>query len=171
MFSPTNMKKLLVLTTVFLINMASIKEVRAEVFDTETEENYAGCQGSLLVVTKKGTEKRFIESQSPAIFIAKSLEVEGCGCFILYKKTKFRGTSELITHHMGNVTTSRDFVGFTVRSVEKIPCEAYQAYAQPAWVVVCIVVGLVILAAIIAIVTIRCYRKFNPVPTEDRMIP
>lgn len=167
MFSPTSMKNL-VLTTVFLINIASIKEVNADITITETDENYAECSGSLLVVTKKGQERRFKESQSPARFIAKSLVVEGCGCFILYKKTKFRGTSELITHHMGNITTSRDSFGFTVKSVEKIPCEAY---AQPAWVVVCIVVGLVILTAIIAIVTIRCYRKFNPVPTEDRMMP
>jgi len=164
------MKKLLVLTTVLLINIASIKEVNADVFDAETKENYAECFGSLLVVTRKGAEKTFTESKTSTKFIANSLEVEGCGCFILYKRPNFTSTARLITHHMGKVTG--DYIGFTfIKSVEKVPCEAYADYAQPDWLVVCIVVGLVILVAIIAIVTIKCYRKFNPVPSEDRMMP
>ena len=166
------MKTLLVLTTVFLINISSIKEVNAEVFDPQTKDNYAECFGSLLVVTRRGAERRFAESKTPTKFIANSLEVEGCGCFVLYQRKNFIGTSELITHHMGNVTSSKEFIGFTVRSVEKVSCDEYSAaYAQPDWVVVCIVVGLVILVAIAAIITIKFYRKFNPVPSEDRMMP
>jgi len=164
------MKKLLVLTTVLLINIASIKEVNADVIDAETKENYAECFGSLLVVTRKGAEKTFAESKTSTKFIANSLEVEGCGCFIVYKRPNFTSTARLITHHLGKVTG--DYIGFKViRSVEKVPCEAYADYAQPDWVVVCIVVGLVVLVAIIAIVTIKCYRKFNPVLSEDRMMP
>ena len=165
MFSHTNMKKLLVLT-VFLIKLTCIKEVNADILLPDENENYAKCSGSLLVVTKRGAEKRFGESKNRATFIAKSLEVEGCGCFDLYKKPNFRSTVKRITHNMRNI--SGDDIGFTVRSVQKVSCEAY---AQPTWVVVCIVVGLVLLVAIIAIVLIRCYRKFNPVPTEDRSIP
>jgi len=164
------MKKLFVLTTVFLINISSIKEVNADVIEVETKENYAECFGSLLVVTKRGAERRFTETKNSTKFIASSLEVEGCGCFILYRRTNFTNTERLITHHMGSVTG--DYIGFTVRSIEKVACDEYsEAYAQPDWVVVCIVVGLVILVAIAAIVTIKCYRKFNPVPSEDRMMP
>jgi len=163
------MKKLLILTTVFLSNIANIKEVNADVIEAETKENYAECFGSLLVVDRRGAERRFTETKNFTKFIANSLEVEGCGCFILYKRTNFTSTARPITHHMGKVTG--DYIGFTVRSVEKVHCEAYADYAEPDWLVVCIVVGLVILVAIIAIVTIKCYRKFNPVPSEDRMMP
>ena len=132
-----------------------------------TYENYAECSGSLLVITQRGEETRFGESKARTGFMAKSLEVEGCGCFDLYKRPNYKSTVRRITHNMRNV--SGDDIGFkVVRSVQKVPCEAY---AQPTWVVVCIVVGLVLLVAIIAVVLIRCYRKFNPVPTEDSSIP
>jgi len=165
MFSHTNMKELLVLT-VFMIKLTCIKEVNADAIVPVTNENYAKCSGSLLVITKRGAEKRFGESKNSTKFIAKSLEVEGCGCFDLFKRPNYKSTVKRITQNMRNV--SGDVIGFTVRSVQKVSCEAY---AQPTWVVVCIVVGLVLLVAIIAIVLIRCYRKFNPVPTEDHSIP
>lgn len=166
MFSHTNMKELLVLT-VFMIKLTCIKDVNADAIVPDTNGNYAECSGSLLVITKRGEERRFVESKKKnATFIAKSLEVQGCGCFDLYKRPNYKSTVKRITHNMRNV--SGDYIGFTVRSVQKVSCEAY---AQPTWVVVCIVVGLVLLVAIIAIVLIRCYRKFNPVPTEDRSIP
>lgn len=166
MFSHKNMKKLPVIVTVLMIKFSSIKEVNAEVVVTDQKPNYSECSGSLLVVTKKGTEKRFGESQTHATFRATSLEVEGCGCFDLFKRPNFKSTVKRITHNMRNV--SGDSIGFTVRSIKRVSCEAY---AQPTWVVVCIVVGLVLLVAIIAIVVIRCYRKFNQVPTEDSSMP
>ena len=166
MFSHTNMKELLVLT-VFMIKLTCIKDVNADAIVADTNGNYAECSGSLLVITKRGEEIRFGESKTRTGFMAKSLEVEGCGCFDLYKRPNYKSTVKRITHNMRNV--SGDDIGFTVvRSVQKVSCEAY---AQPTWVVVCIVVGLVLLVAIIAVVLIRCYRKFNPVPTEDRSIP
>ena len=166
MFTHKNMKNILVVATVLLVKLASIKEVNAEVVVTETKDNYSKCSGSLLVVTKKGTEKRFGESQTRVTFRANSLEVEGCGCFDLFKRPNFKSTVKRITHTMRNV--SGDSIGFTVRSVKRVSCEAY---AQPTWVVICIVLGLVLLVAIIAIVVFRCYRKFNQVPTEDRSMP
>ena len=166
MFSHTNTKGLLVIA-VFMIKLVFIKDVNADAIVADTNVNYAECSGSLLVITKRGEERRFVESKNKnATFIAKSLEVQGCGCFDLYKRPNYKSTVKRITHNMRNV--SGDDIGFTVRSVQKVSCEAY---AQPTWVVVCIVVGLVLLVAIIAIVLIRCYRKFNPVPTEDRSIP
>ena len=162
MFSHKNMKKLLVVATVLLIKLASIKEVNAEVVVTETKDNYFECSGSLLVVTKKGTEKRFGESKTRETFRANSLEVEGCGCFDLFKRPNFKSTVKRITHSMRNV--SGDSIGFTVRSIKRVSCEAY---AQPTWVVISIVVGLVLLVAIITLVVFKCYRKFNQVPTED----
>ena len=121
--SSLNMK-LLVLATVFLIQLASIIEVNAEVFDAETKANYAECLGSLLVVTEREVKIRFNLSRTRTRFNASSLQVEGCGCFDLYKKTNFRGTVWHISHYMGNL--SGDNIGFTtVKSVEKVPCEEY----------------------------------------------
>ena len=117
------MMKLLILMTVFLIKLASSKEVNVhEVIDTETKANYAECFGSLLVVTNRG-EISFGRTKSPTYLKANSLEVEGCGCFDLYKRRNFRGTSLYISHYMGYI--SGDYIGFTIRSVKKVPCYEY----------------------------------------------
>ena len=120
--SSLNMK-LLVLATVFLIQLASIIEVNAEVFDAETKANYAECLGSLLVVTEREVKIRFNLSRTRTRFKAASLQVEGCGCFDLYKKKNYRGTVWHISHYMGNL--SGDNIGFPVKSVKKVPCEEY----------------------------------------------
>ena len=115
--------KLLVFATVFLIQLASIREGNAEVFDAETKANFAECFGSLLVVTEREVKLRIILSRTRTEFNAASLQVEGCGCFDLYKKRNFRGTVWHISHYMGNL--SGDQIGFTVKSVKKVPCEEY----------------------------------------------
>ena len=113
------MEKLLILATVFLIGF---KEVNANIIVPETKANYAECFGSLLVVTETG-ELRYRESQTPTRFIANSFEVEGCGCFELYMRRNFKSTSYYISHYMGNI--SGDNIGFTIRSVKKVPCNEY----------------------------------------------
>ena len=130
------MKKLLVLTTALLINIANVKKASSDIIVPQTKDDYSECFGSLLVETRMGAEKRFKDSKKFTRFDATSLEVEGCGCFVLYQKTEFQGTSELITHHMGNVTTSEDYFGFTVRSIEKVPCDYFADYARDTAVLV-----------------------------------
>ena len=129
------MKKLLVLTTA-LFNTANVKKASSDIIVPQTKDDYSECFGSLLVETRMGAEKRFKDSKKLTRFNATSLEVEGCGCFVLYQRTKFKGTSELITHHMGNVATSEDYFGFTVRSVDKVPCDYFADYARDTAVLV-----------------------------------
>ena len=125
------MKKLLILTTVFLIKLLSSKEVNSHqlnfIHDAETKANYAECFGSLLVVTKR-KEVRFGETKTPTKLKANSLEVEGCGCFELYRKKNFKSTSFYISHYMGYI--SGDMIGFKIRSVKKVPCDEY---AKSTW--------------------------------------
>ena len=166
MSSPFNTKWMLVFATIFMIHLESITEVNAEIVVPITND-HVECSGSLLVITKRKAEKRFADSNDTTLFKASSLQVEGCGCFYLYKNKNFGGYSKVITHHMGNMTG--DYIKFLVKSVEKFDCEAY--YAQPAWVVVCIVLAIILLVAVIAIIMIRCCRKFNQVPSEDNMMP
>ena len=120
------MKKLLILTTVLLIKLTSSKEVNSHqlnfIHDAETKANYAECFGSLLVVTKRG-EVRFERTKTPTKLKANSLEVEGCGCFELYRKKNFKSTSFYISHYMGYI--SGDMIGFKIRSVKKVPCNEY----------------------------------------------
>ena len=117
------MKKLFILTTVFLIKLASSIELDArDLIISETKVNFAECLGSLLVVTES-KELRFGRTKTPTKLVANSLEVEGCGCFELYNRRNFKGTSFYISHYMGNI--SGDYVGFTIRSVEKVPCNEY----------------------------------------------
>ena len=120
--------KLLVLVTVFLIKLASIKEVNAEVIVPQSKDNYAECFGSLSVVTEREVKLSFKESRTKTGFNAASLQVEGCGCFDLYRRKNFGGTVRPISHYMGNL--SGDYIGFTVRSVEKVPCEEYGQHPQ-----------------------------------------
>ena len=120
--SSQNMK-LLVLATVFLFQLTRIKEVNAEILVPQRKDNYAECFGSLLVVTENGFRCRIQDSVTQTRFKVNSLEVEGCGCFELYKRENFGGTVRPISHYMGYV--SSDYIGFTVRSVEKVPCEEY----------------------------------------------
>ena len=122
-----SMKKLLILTTVVLIKLASSKKVDAHevIVPSQTKADFAECLGSLLVVTESG-ELRFGRTKTlpwPTKLIENSLEVEGCGCFELYNRRNFKGTSFYISHYMGYI--SGDYVGFTIRSVEKVPCNEY----------------------------------------------
>ena len=121
------MKKLLILTTVVLIKLTRSKKVDAHevIVPSQTKADFAECLGSLLVVTESG-ELRFGRTKTlpyPKKLNANSLEVEGCGCFELYNRRNFKGTSFYISHYMGNI--SGDYVGFTIRSVEKVPCNEY----------------------------------------------
>ena len=155
------------LVTILLIKLVSISFVEADgVIDDEKLPHYAECTASLKVVTTDGREKRFTDSKKVTSLAVKSLEVEGCerdGCFYVYKQKRFQASSVFIAHYTGNVTG--DYIGFRIRSVEKVPCENL---AQPVWFVICIVAGVFTLLAILAIGGIKCYRKYNPWPVEDR---
>ena len=157
----------LLVTVMITLKLASIAAAKNSGFTVpDPKEKFGKCTGSLVVLTSAGEEKKFPATKRKTALDAVTVQAEGCGCYYVYKRTHLKSTSEFISPSMGSL--SGDTIGFKIRSIERVSCEAT---AQPTWVVVCIVVGLVLLVAIIAIVLIRCYRKFNPVPTEDHSIP
>ena len=155
----------LVVTVMIAINLASIAGAKAcsGVTCSEDPMTFGECTGSLVVLTSAGTEKKFDATKKRTALDAQTVQAEGCGCYYVYKRTQLKGTSEFISPSMGSV--SGDTIGFKIRSIERVSCEAT---AQPTWVVVCIVAGVVLMVAIIAITGIKCYRKYNRVPTEER---
>ena len=159
--------KFLLLTALLIKLLLSFEVAAADgVVEAQTFQTFGECTGSLVIVTNAGDEKTFTKSKRRTSIEAKSLEVEGCGCYYVYKQRGFRASSEFIGPSMGVV--SGDDIGFRIRSIERVSCEAR---AQPVWVVVCIVAGLVLLVAIIAIVGIKCYRKYSQIPAEDHSVP
>ena len=129
----------------------------------DPSSTFGECTGSLVILTSAGTEKKFAATTRKTALNAQTVQAEGCGCYYVYQRTKLKGTSEFISPSIGSV--SGDTIGFKIRSIERVSCEAT---AQPTWVVVCIVAGLVLMIAITAIIGIKCYRKYNRVPTEER---
>ena len=108
--------------------IVTVNIVNAQVHEADPNINFSKCTGSLAVTTnKKGKKiiKKFSESKKNTGLEASSLQVEGCGCFYLYKRSKFKGSSKLISHHMTrhrqNITG--DYIGFKIRSIEKVSCE------------------------------------------------
>lgn len=155
----------LLVTVMITFNLASIAgaEACAGVTCSDVPPTFGECTGSLVVLTSAGIEKKFAATKRRTALDAQTVQAEGCGCYYVYQRTKLKGTSEFISPSMGSV--SGDTIGFKIRSIERVSCEAT---AQPTWVVVCIVAGLVLMIAIIAITGIKCYRKYNKVPMEER---
>merc|ERR1711915_1086465 len=83
--------------------------------------NFPECTGSLVVETTEGEEKRFRVSKKNTRLRAKTVRVEGCGCFYLYQRPRFRATSRFISPQMKRV--SGDNIGFRIRSIEKVSCD------------------------------------------------
>ena len=145
-----------------------LKFVHSDILLTDANSNYADCTGSLVITTnRRGNEleKRFSESNNRTRLDASSIRVEGCGCFDLYKRQYFKSTSARITHHMTmgrqNIT-----VGFKIRSIEKVSCEATMKSlgdeGWSVWMIVCIVTGLSL--SIMVVVGFKCYRKYIALP-------
>merc|ERR1711915_267468 len=86
-----------------------------------TKENKS-CSGSLVVQTHDRGERRFPGTKSVTLLRVKSVHVEGCGCYYVYRRPGHKSTSRLITHSMGSVTS--DYIGFKIRSIEKVSCQA-----------------------------------------------
>ena len=107
------------LVAVFLM----AKNVNAEAFDDDKNFKFSDCTGSLVVVTTNRTTKRFSESKKKTALIASSLHVEGCGCFYLYRRPNFKGSSMSVTHARDSQSISGDSIGFKIRSIEKVSCE------------------------------------------------
>jgi len=149
----------LLVTVIFTFKLASITAVT----ETEPITKFGECTGSLVVLTSAGEEKKFPATKRKTALDAVTVQAEGCGCYYVYKRTNLKSTSEFISPSMGSL--SGDTIGFKIRSIERVSCEAT---AQPTWVVVCIVAGLVLTVAIMAVLGIKCYRKYNRVPTEER---
>ena len=161
--SKLNMTLLLtVIVTIKLASLAGAKESGLTV--PQPLDKFGDCTGSLVVVTSAGEEKKFSASKRKTLLDAQTLRAEGCGCYVVYKRQRNKGSSQFISPSMGSV--SGDNIGFKIRSIERVSCEAT---AQPTWLVVCIVAGVVLLVAILAIVGIKCFRKYNKVPTEERI--
>ena len=152
----------LLVTVIFTFKLASIAAAKG-ITETETIQKFGECTGSLVVLTSAGEEKKFPATKRKTALDAVTVQAEGCGCYYVYKRTNLKSTSEFISPSMGSL--SGDTIGFKIRSIERVSCEAT---AQPTWVVVCIVAGLVLTVAIMAILGIKCYRKYNRVPTEER---
>merc|ERR1711915_1087670 len=85
------------------------------------DSNFPECMGSLVVETTEGEEKRFTVSKKNTRLRAKTVRVEGCGCFYLYQRPRFRATSRFISPQMKRV--SGDNIGFRIRSIEKVSCD------------------------------------------------
>ena len=152
-----------VMVTIKLASLAGAKGSGLTV--TETMDKFGDCTGSLVIVTSAGEEKKFSTSKRKTLLDAQTLRAEGCGCYVVYNRQRNKGTSEFISSSMG--TVSGDTIGFKIRSIERVSCEAT---AQPTWLVVCLVAGVVLLVAVLAIVGIKCFRKYNKVPTEEHRI-
>jgi len=156
------------LMAVFLI----VKNVNAEIIDVPVAPGkpYPKCTGSLVIVTKNRngddvTTKRFSESKNITGLQASSLKVEGCGCFYLYKRPYFKSTSKLINHHMTrNIQNiSGDYIGYKIRSIEKVSCEGIKSDEGSFWTAGVGVVGGVslLIVIIMATVGIKCYKKYK----------
>ena len=147
------------------------KNVNAQVWKDDKNVKFAECTGSLLVdgTTDKNrtiTTRRFAKSKNITGLYANSLKVEGCGCFYLYRKTYFKSTSKLITHHMtrNSPNISGDYIGFNkIRSIEKVSCEGIKSDEGSFWTAGVGVVGgvSVLIVIIMATVGIKCYKKYK----------
>ena len=153
----------LLVTVMITFNLASIAAAKDGFTVPDRNPTFGECTGSLVVLTSAGEEKKFPGTKRKTALDAVTVQAEGCGCYYVYKRTNLKSTSEFISPSMGSL--SGDTIGFKIRSIERVSCEAT---AQPTWVVVCIVAGLVLIVAIMAILGIKCYRKYNRVPTEER---
>merc|ERR1711902_403165 len=118
-----------------------------------------------VILTSAGEEKKFPATKSRTALDAVTVQAEGCGCYYVYKRINLKSTSQFISPSMGSL--SGDTIGFKIRSIERVSCEAT---AQPTWMVVCLVAGVVLLVAVLAIVAIKCFRKYNKVPTDEHRI-
>ena len=108
--------------------MMTVHNVNAQVHEPDPNINFAECSGSLAVTTNKNGKKitkKFSESQKITGLEASSVQVEGCGCFHLYRRPNFKSSSKLVTHHMtrDRQNISGDYIGFKIRSIEKVSCE------------------------------------------------
>ena len=155
----------LLVTVMVTIKLASLAGAKGSgITVTQTLDDFGDCTGSLVAVTSAGEEKKFSASKRKTLLDAQTIRAEGCGCYVVYNRHRNRGTSQFVSPSMG--TVSGDTIGFKIRSIERVSCEAT---AQPTWLVVCIVAGVVLLVAVLAIVGIKCFRKYNKVPTEERI--
>ena len=168
MVSVTSITFLLV--TVFL----RPKFVNADIVLPDANSNYAECKGSLVVTTNRRgdvSEKRFSESNTRTRLNASSLRVEGCGCFDLYKRPNFKSTSARITHHMTmNIT-----VGFKIRSIEKVSCEAsiksQEVEGWPVWMIMIVCIVAAVTLSLIVVVGFKCSRKYTAPAPPNTPLP
>ena len=115
----------IVLLTVVLVGLgtreASTRRVAQVFVPDESEGNRNRCSGSLVAVTSAGVEKKFSVSRRKTLLDVQTLRAEGCGCYVLYNRNMYRGSSQFISSSMGTVTG--DTIGFKIRSIERVSCE------------------------------------------------
>ncbi len=152
--------------------LVTMKIVNGQVHEPFANSNFAECTGSLAVMTNINgiiTTKKFSESKKNTGLDASSLEVEGCGCFYLYKRSNFKSSSKLVTHHMtrDSQNISGDYIGFKIRSIEKVSCEgikydALEGDGLSFWIMVGFGAGVSLLVVtLMAVAGVKCYRKYR----------
>ena len=96
-------------------------------------------------ISENVTQKRESNNRIRMGLKASSLRVEGCGCFDLDKRPNFKSISAQITHHM-TMDRQNITVGFKIRSIGKVSCEAaiksLGDEGWSVWMIFCIVAGL-----------------------------
>merc|ERR1711915_785908 len=103
------------------INPSLVTAGTVQIFIPPFNSNFPECTGSLVVETTEGEEKRFTASKKKTSLRVKNIRIEGCGCFYVYQGPRFRATSRFISPQMK--TVSGDYIGFRIRSIEKVPCD------------------------------------------------
>ena len=101
MISPTDMKKLLVLTTVFLINIASIKEVNADVIEIWTDVD------GVMTADPRKVKGAFTQQ---SMTYAEAMEMSHFGAKVIYPPTIIPALQQNIPLRIRN-TFNPNFAG------------------------------------------------------------
>ena len=124
----TNIKLLLLISTEVVIILFA-RSQNVSTFDVSVapiNPKNSQCSGSLLIVTKPGKEVRASSSTRNTNLSVKTARIDGCGCFYVYKRPGFKSSSRMIHPIMKGVNGK--YINFTIRSIEKIPCEDWVGY-------------------------------------------
>ena len=124
-------KKLLLISTEMIIilfarpqSLPDLQNLTTSTFDIllpSTLPIHTKCTGSLVIETKPGKEIRASSSRRYASMNLRSAHIDGCGCYYVYKRPGFRGSTRLIHPAMGMVNDK--YISFRVKSIEKVSCE------------------------------------------------
>ena len=118
----------------------------------ETEQNKDECKGS--VTLYEGSNNTVVTEDGNVSVTVDKVKLEGCGCFTIHSRKGGRGRSYFLGR--AGEYTAEDIGWSKVRSVKRAECERW---AMPVWAVILIVVGLVVVAGVLAVFGFKKYRQ------------